>query len=94
MLSVTSLRPNSTYEFRIIARSHDGTSSVPSPVSDIVQLRPSIKPNIPQSVPAKPQPPEYIDISGSDRVTLCWFPAESTLPIQVRIQDSFVFRTP
>uniref|UniRef100_A0A1I7VVL9 Fibronectin type III domain-containing protein n=1 Tax=Loa loa TaxID=7209 RepID=A0A1I7VVL9_LOALO len=80
--TVECLRPNSTYEFRIIARAHDGSVSAPSAVSDVVQLRPSIKPGILHGVPAKPQPPEYVDFGSGDRVTLCWFPAASSLPVQ------------
>uniref|UniRef100_A0A0R3S475 Fibronectin type III domain protein n=1 Tax=Elaeophora elaphi TaxID=1147741 RepID=A0A0R3S475_9BILA len=80
--TVECLRPNSTYEFRVIARAHDGSVSAPSAVSDVVQLRPSIKPGVMHGVPAKPQPPEYVDFGNGDRVTLCWFPAASSLPIQ------------
>lgn len=79
------LRPNSTYEFRIIARARDGRVSSPSAVSDIVQLRPSNKSGALHGVPAKPQPPEYVEFGNDDRVTLCWFPAASSLPIQVRL---------
>lgn len=79
------LRPNSTYEFRVIARARDGSISTPSAVSDIVQLRPSIKSGVLHGVPAKPQPPEYVDFGSGDRVTLCWFPAASSLPIQVKL---------
>lgn len=85
VIAVECLRPNSTYEFRVIARARDGSVSAPSAVSDIVQLRPSIKPGILQGVPSKPQPPEYVDFDGGDRVTLCWFPTASSLPIQVKI---------
>uniref|UniRef100_A0A8R1TVP6 Fibronectin type-III domain-containing protein n=1 Tax=Onchocerca volvulus TaxID=6282 RepID=A0A8R1TVP6_ONCVO len=80
--TVECLRPNSTYEFRVIARARDGSISTPSAVSDIVQLRPSIKSGVLHGVPAKPQPPEYVDFGSGDRVTLCWFPAASSLPIQ------------
>lgn len=80
--TVECLRPNSTYEFRVIARARDGSVSAPSAVSDVVQLRPSTKPGILQGVPSKPQPPEYVDFDGGDRVTLCWFPTASSLPIQ------------
>ncbi|VDK75194.1 unnamed protein product [Litomosoides sigmodontis] len=80
--TVECLRPNSTYEFRIIARARDDSVSAPSAVSDVVQLRPSIKSDVSHGVPAKPQPPEYVDCGNGDRVTLCWFPAASSLPIQ------------
>uniref|UniRef100_A0A915Q1W3 Fibronectin type-III domain-containing protein n=1 Tax=Setaria digitata TaxID=48799 RepID=A0A915Q1W3_9BILA len=80
--TVECLRPNSTYEFRIIARASDGSVSVPSTVSDVVYLRPSIKSGLLDGVPAKPQPPEYVDFGNGDRITLCWFPAASSLPIQ------------
>ncbi|OZC09924.1 fibronectin type III domain protein [Onchocerca flexuosa] len=80
--TVECLRPNSTYEFRVIARARDGSISTPSAISDIVQLRPSIKSGVVHGVPAKPQPPEYVDFGSGDRVTLCWFPAASSLPIQ------------
>ncbi|KAL3982086.1 Fibronectin type III domain family protein [Acanthocheilonema viteae] len=80
--TVECLRPNSTYEFRVIARARNGSVSAPSEVSDVVHLRPSIKSGVLHGVPAKPQPPEYIDFGNDDRVTLCWFPAASSLPIQ------------
>lgn len=85
LVSVECLRPDSTYEFRVIARARDGSVSAPSAVSDVVQLRPSIKPGVLHGVPAKPQPPEYVDFGNGDRVTLCWFPAASSLPIQVKL---------
>ncbi|KAK6110357.1 Fibronectin type III domain family protein [Brugia pahangi] len=80
--TVECLRPNSTYEFRVVARARDGNVSAPSVVSDVIQLRPSIRSGVLHEVPAKPQPPEYVDFCDSDRVTLCWFPAASSLPIQ------------
>ncbi|MCP9266055.1 Juxtamembrane domain-associated catenin [Dirofilaria immitis] len=80
--TVECLRPNSTYEFRVIARARDGSISAPSAISDVVQLRPSIRSGVLHGVPAKPQPPEYVDFGSGDRVTLCWFPAASSLPIQ------------
>ncbi|VIO86610.1 Uncharacterized protein BM_BM7227 [Brugia malayi] len=80
--TVECLRPNSTYEFRVVARARDGNVSAPSVVSDVIQLRPSIRSGVLHGVPAKPQPPEYVDFCDSDRVTLCWFPAASSLPIQ------------
>uniref|UniRef100_A0AAF5RT50 Fibronectin type-III domain-containing protein n=1 Tax=Wuchereria bancrofti TaxID=6293 RepID=A0AAF5RT50_WUCBA len=80
--TVECLRPNSTYEFRVVARARDGSVSAPSVVSDVIQLRPSIRSGVLHGVPAKPQPPEYVDFCDSDRVTLCWFPAVSSLPIQ------------
>ncbi|VDO15242.1 unnamed protein product, partial [Brugia timori] len=70
------------YEFRVVARARDGNVSAPSVVSDVIQLRPSIRSGVLHGVPAKPQPPEYVDFCDSDRVTLCWFPAASSLPIQ------------
>lgn len=82
-LTVNRLRTSSTYEFRVIARSADGGCSLPSPVSDVVQLRPSTKSGGVHGVPSKPLPPEYVDFEGGDRVTLCWFPAASSLPIEV-----------
>lgn len=89
LLLVECLRPNSTYEFRVIARARDGSVSAPSAVSDVVQLRPSIKSGVLHGVPAKPQPPEYVDFGNGDRVTLCWFPAASSLPIQVKLKKFF-----
>uniref|UniRef100_F1KQH5 Juxtamembrane domain-associated catenin n=1 Tax=Ascaris suum TaxID=6253 RepID=F1KQH5_ASCSU len=80
--TVNRLRTSSTYEFRVIARSADGGCSLPSPVSDVVQLRPSTKSGGVHGVPSKPLPPEYVDFEGGDRVTLCWFPAASSLPIE------------
>ncbi|VDP12495.1 unnamed protein product [Onchocerca flexuosa] len=72
---ISNLKPNGEYEFRVRAKTADA-------ISDIVQLRPSIKFGVVHGVPAKPQPPEYVDFGSGDRVTLCWFPAASSLPIQ------------
>lgn len=80
---VERLRPNSTFEFRVIARMRDGSVSKPSIVSDVIQLRPSMRLGLLHSAPSKPQPPEYVDFEGNDRVTLCWYPAVSSLPILV-----------
>ncbi|VDN01656.1 unnamed protein product [Thelazia callipaeda] len=79
--TVKCLRPNSTYEFRVIGRDREGNVSLPSAVSNAVQLRP-VRSGFLQGIPAKPQPPEYVDFGNGDRVTLCWFPAASSLPIQ------------
>uniref|UniRef100_A0A0N5AAV2 Fibronectin type-III domain-containing protein n=1 Tax=Syphacia muris TaxID=451379 RepID=A0A0N5AAV2_9BILA len=88
---VEHLRSNSTYEFRVFANEH-GCISAPSPVSEVIQLRPSARNDSSgYTVPAKPQPPEYSNFKGGDRVTLCWFPAESSLPIQYIFEFKFCF---
>ena len=76
---VRGLHPNSTYEFRVFARSVEGLSE-PSEVSELVQLRPKM-PGLHRGVPAKPSPPELMESVG-DQVTLCWLPAHSSLPVQ------------
>ncbi|TMS39617.1 hypothetical protein L596_006110 [Steinernema carpocapsae] len=80
-LKVMHLHANSTYEFRVFTTSSDGACSLPSDCSDVVQLRPKLKPNANRSVPARPTPPEYLDFDGGSSVTLCWVPANSTLPV-------------
>ena len=89
---VEHLRSNSTYEFRVFANLR-GCISQPSPVSEIIQLRPTARSdNMGYTVPSKPKPPEYANFKGGDRVTLCWYPAESSLPIQVcLLQSAFFF---
>ncbi|KIH46887.1 fibronectin type III domain protein, partial [Ancylostoma duodenale] len=78
-IHVEGLRPGSTYEFRVICVAGD-SASVPSEVSDIVSLRPLWKPTSVRGVPARPQAPEYLEIDG-ERITICWLPAHSTLPV-------------
>src|ERR1700688_1861055 len=76
---VRGLRPNSTYEFRVSAKSGEGLSG-PSEVSELVQLRPKEQ-GPPRGVPAKPSPPEIMEQNG-DQVTICWLPTHSSLPVQ------------
>ncbi|EYC46276.1 hypothetical protein Y032_0402g802 [Ancylostoma ceylanicum] len=78
-IHVEGLRPGSTYEFRVICVAGD-SASVPSEVSDIISLRPLWKPTSVRGVPARPQAPEYLEIDG-ERITICWLPAHSTLPV-------------
>ncbi|VDM66077.1 unnamed protein product, partial [Strongylus vulgaris] len=78
-IHVEGLRPGSTYEFRVICVAGD-SASVPSEVSDVISLRPLWKPTSMRGVPARPQAPEYLEIDG-ERITICWLPAHSTLPV-------------
>ncbi|KJH47971.1 Armadillo/beta-catenin-like repeat protein [Dictyocaulus viviparus] len=78
-IHVEGLRSGSTYEFRIICVIGDSASS-PSEVSDIISLRPLWKDSHVRGVPARPQAPEYLEICD-DRITICWLPALSTLPV-------------
>ncbi|VDO18890.1 unnamed protein product [Heligmosomoides polygyrus] len=78
-IHVEGLRPGSTYEFRVIYVSGD-SMSLPSEVSDIISLRPLWKPTSVRGVPSRPQAPEYLEIAG-ERITICWLPAHSTLPV-------------
>ncbi|KAJ1357986.1 molecular chaperone [Parelaphostrongylus tenuis] len=78
-IHVEGLRPGSTYEFRVICVVGD-TASFPSEVSDVISLRPLWKSTSVRGVPARPQAPEYLEIDG-ERITICWLPALSTLPV-------------
>ncbi|KAK6053155.1 Armadillo/beta-catenin-like repeat protein, partial [Cooperia oncophora] len=78
-LAVEGLRPGSTYEFRVVGVSGDSASR-PSEVSDVISLRPLWRPSTARGVPARPQAPEYLEIDG-ERITICWLPARSTLPV-------------
>ncbi|KAK0399366.1 hypothetical protein QR680_003009 [Steinernema hermaphroditum] len=80
-LKVMHLRANSTYEFRVFTTASDGACSLPSDCSDVVQLRARMKPHVNKAVPVRPTPPEYLDFDGGSSVTLCWIPAQSTLPV-------------
>lgn len=82
-LAVRGLRANSTYEFRVWAETIHGRSEV-SEVSDVVQLRPRIRSTVLRGVPARMAAPEYQSVEG-DRVSICWLPASSTLPVLVRL---------
>ncbi|KAE9417740.1 hypothetical protein Angca_006104, partial [Angiostrongylus cantonensis] len=78
-IHVEGLRPGSTYEFRVICVVGD-SASFPSEVSDVISLRPLWKSTPIRGVPARPQAPEYLDVDG-ERITICWLPALSTLPV-------------
>ncbi|WKY07086.1 hypothetical protein Q1695_006912 [Nippostrongylus brasiliensis] len=78
-IHVEGLRPGSTYEFRVICVAGDA-ASLPSEVSDVISLRPLWKPSPNRGVPGRPQAPEYLEIAG-ERITICWLPAHSTLPV-------------
>ncbi|GMS95730.1 hypothetical protein PENTCL1PPCAC_17905, partial [Pristionchus entomophagus] len=79
-IHLEGLRPGSTYEFRVLSFKN-GLFSLPSEVSDVVSLRPLWKSSsISRSVPSRPSAPEWMEMEG-DRVTLCWQPALSTLPV-------------
>ncbi|GMR48035.1 hypothetical protein PMAYCL1PPCAC_18230 [Pristionchus mayeri] len=79
-IHLEGLRPGSTYEFRVLSFKN-GMFSLPSEVSDVVSLRPLWKgSSISRSVPSRPSAPELMEVEG-DRVTLCWQPALSTLPV-------------
>uniref|UniRef100_A0A1I7XGF8 Fibronectin type-III domain-containing protein n=1 Tax=Heterorhabditis bacteriophora TaxID=37862 RepID=A0A1I7XGF8_HETBA len=78
-IHVEGLRKDSTYEFRVYCVT-GGLASQPSEVSDIISLRPLWKSSSVKGAPATPQAPEYLEIDG-DRITICWLPAHSTLPV-------------
>ncbi|PAV81448.1 hypothetical protein WR25_22270 [Diploscapter pachys] len=78
-IHVEGLRPGSTYEFRVICVKGNAVSE-PSDTSDVVVLRPLWKRNAGKDVPKRPQPPELFEVNG-DRITICWLPADSTLPV-------------
>eukprot|EP00080_Pristionchus_pacificus_P010861 PDM70881.1 jac-1 [Pristionchus pacificus] len=79
-IHLEGLRPGSTYEFRVFSLKN-GQLSAPSEVSEVISLRPLWKSSsISRSVPSRPSPPELMEMEV-DRVTLCWQPALSTLPV-------------
>lgn len=95
-ISVEGLRPGSTYEFRVICVKGNAVSQ-PSDTSDVIALRPLWKsryfPRVGEKkertsgsagkdAPKRPQPPELFEVNG-DRITICWLPADSTLPVLV-----------
>ncbi|CAI4221390.1 unnamed protein product [Auanema sp. JU1783] len=78
-IQVEGLRPGSTYEFRVISVVGNSVSE-PSEVSDVIALRPLWKSSGVKGAPERPQAPEYLEIDG-DRITICWLPALSSLPV-------------
>lgn len=89
---VENLHFEAAYEFRVSTiLLKDDSRSLPSDSSQIIRL-PSIDGIIEPSYffdlttklpPQRPQPPEYLDFEESDCLTLCWFPAQSVLPVLV-----------